>query len=248
MTKTEFDEWINYHCQAFPKLREDFESNLRSLAQWFNALKRVRLKSAKEATDEMLGDGVKFGEHVATVKTYAKKHRGIEGEAEAPTKRYIDGERVYTCIACQDSGHNYVFGPRAMLAMKEERYHWLGSRDLVICACDCEWGRKVGFVQKLVGFDRTKLVRWDGDDRDAVERLAAFYGLPMPELIRPEPYVRPVHVQTVEQTAPEKPLASLLAASKSIQPVVAQASDGRVYDESEASVEGPWTPDMDIPF
>jgi len=91
-------------------------------------------------------------------------------------------------------------------------------------------------------------VRWDGDDRDAVERLAAFYGLPMPELIRPEPYVRPVHVQTVEQTAPEKPLASLLAASKSIQPVVAQASDGRVYDESEASVEGPWTPDMDIPF
>lgn len=246
MTKTEFDEWINYHCQAFPKLREDFESNLRSLAQWFNALKRVRLKSAKEATDEMLGDGVKFGEHVATVKTYAKKHRGIEGEAEAPTKRYIDGERVYTCIACQDSGHNYVFSPRAMRLAKEENYHWLGSRDLVICACDCDWGRKVGYVQKLVGYDRTQHVRWDGDDRDAVERLAAFYGLPMPELTRPEPYVRPV--QTVEQTTPEMPLGTLLAASRATAPVVAQASDGRVYDESEAAAEGPWTPDMDIPF
>jgi hypothetical protein len=251
MTRTEFEEWIEYHCQAFPTFREDFSSGTRNISQWYGTLRRVSLKCAKQATMEMLGDPPKFlNDHPSVVKKWAKAHNGIEGE-QRPKPKVIDGQVTFTCDKCQDTGHISVFLPESMRAMRDGRFGWLEAHLLGAAACSCEWGRKLGEQQKLVILDdRHMVLAVCGNHAASLERLAAFFGVAMPVIDVPV-HVRPHTEEPAPLPVGVKPVASLLASPQSRAKRAERVETPFEVEEANAAfreAEEPWTPDMECPF
>jgi hypothetical protein len=255
MTSLELDEWFEYHLCVFDKLRDYFEADPNRKVIWARTLRKVTLRGAKLATEDMLANSPPYWtQHVSRIIEFAKTHNGLEVPAR---KRKIDGQTVYQCAACLDSGHLLVFTPDAMEAMRGGHFGWREAHLVGNVACSCHWGQRISDGQKMVTYDPKKMVAAVcGNDKAAVAALAAFFGVPTPE------YSAPVHKRPA-QTA--EALEGAGVALKSLGMLAGKLASGvltappprleqgppRVedYDESEATVsEEPWTEDSPYPF
>lgn len=254
MTTTEFDEWFKYHCAAFEGLRAWMDKKVQedadALRLWGKSLRRVSLRVAKQATEAMLADEKLqpegYSRHPAKIVTFAKAHKGIEGE-QPPARRVVGGEVAFVCAKCCDTGHVAVFSPAAMVAMRDGQFTWKHAHDVAAAACNCGWGRHLADTQNLVLLDERRMVlSRGGHDKEAVVALAAFFGLEAPAIVRPV-HTRPGGRCVAQNAVPTA--GDLVRLSE----VVQELHEGRPPpDESEAFTpepdEGPWHPGMDIAF
>jgi hypothetical protein len=149
MNSDEFGEWSRYHKAAFPGLGEWLRRNPETLDHWQRALTDVDLEAAKECTDQMLSGEIEtprgYSEHVRTVRTRSKELLYAGREESVPSR--IDGEQVYSCHLCLDSGYVLVLDPerggQELLdwARSDRSQPWPASRCTSV-ACTCLKGER----------------------------------------------------------------------------------------------------------
>lgn len=263
MNTSDFQTWLAEHDAYFPGVDGWIgKQRDRTLEIWRETLGFVSLKAALAASKAMYEDTELqpkgFGHHAVEIRRLAISFSSKV--IDAPVEKYVGGQRVYSCLACSDSANRIVVHPKTMAAIRGGTFRLYGCGPgvpLMTCAVwcsQCNYARTLFDAQQarkthsrvveFVAYDPARMVLAEGAFVENVTAAFAFAGVELPDLTPPE---RAVH-EDVRLIESAKPLASLLAASKAVSPAVAQASDGRFYDESEAAAEGPWTPDMDIPF
>lgn len=107
MNADDFNTWLDYHCAAFPALREHLaDAAQETLRHWGRALASVGLTDAKRATDLIFsGEEPRpkgWAEHPAGVRWIAKK---LAMQAAPPVRkltRFYDGQPAFTCPICCD--------------------------------------------------------------------------------------------------------------------------------------------------
>lgn len=260
MNTSDFQTWLAEHDGYFPGVDAWVgKQRDRTTEIWQETLGFVSLKAAKAASRAMYEDEELrpkgWGDHAVAVRRLAISFSAKV--IDAPVEKYVGGHRVYACHHCSDSANRIVIHPKTMNAIRGGTFRVYGcgpGTPLLTCAvwCDCNYARTLFDAQQarrthhrvveFVAYDARRMVLAEGTFIENVTAAFGFAGMPLPDLTPPE---RVVH-EDVSLMPTVKPLASLLAKSKSVQPVTTAVSDGRVYDESEA--EGPWTPDSDLPF
>lgn len=118
MTRDEFQKWLDFHHASFPECNtwmlrqkrfpDDTQQPLDIKDAWREALSDCSLEHCKQATRLLLNGEDEFPTpgfscHPRTVRRIAKRLANETVKAaEAP--RVVDGERVYNCALCLDTG------------------------------------------------------------------------------------------------------------------------------------------------
>lgn len=114
MTETEFNDFIEAHCRRFDglKVRIADEAMLRD---WYEALKWVNADDAEAASKRMFSEEElrprAYHEHPPRLRSLASQIKADRlAEADRESMHFVDGERVYNCPSCCDSGfvHNVI--------------------------------------------------------------------------------------------------------------------------------------------
>jgi hypothetical protein len=160
MKDSQFNDWKNFHCSLFEQARMELADKPRALEEWREALVKVSYEDAMKASRMMLAD-------LKLQPRFASQHPGKINELtlamwkerqmnKKPT--YVDGEQVYDCALCLDSGFVSVLDPRwvhgvqlgKIEIVREEGVNVVWSKSLcqrVSFACTCELGQ----VKKHIG-------------------------------------------------------------------------------------------------
>lgn len=126
MIAIDFKDWHTYHCSLFPAVdgwltkfpetqrREGEPTQQAVLGAWARVLADVDLKLAKQASDLLAKGQEEFLDrtydcHPRTVRMIALKLAGSRKKQMA-----IEGEEVYDCGACRDSGIVEVWVPKLL--------------------------------------------------------------------------------------------------------------------------------------
>jgi hypothetical protein len=144
---SEFREWTKQHSAAFPGIRKWFAEHQETVAHWQAAMVDVDLEAARQATCEMLSGDLEaprgYSEHVRTVRRRAKELQLFGVRAERDFRR-IDGEEVFDCALCRDSGFVLVLDSGTGQALLD----WARNGEEGVkppikptsVACECEAG------------------------------------------------------------------------------------------------------------
>ncbi len=120
MNKTEFSEWLKYHDARFSGLLaffrkcEDTEATKRA---WWEELQRVTLEEAQNASRALFD-----GDHPAMWRQHPQAIRALvrasRGTSASPARRtnWLNGQPVYRCQLCQDSGAVAIYNPNDVAA------------------------------------------------------------------------------------------------------------------------------------
>jgi hypothetical protein len=104
-------DWIRYHSDAFPSVGDWIGKHPETVKFWGKAFDGVDLRDAKAATDEMaagkLDEPKGYSSHPRVI---SKRAREL-GSARSSGLRVVDGQRVFGCHLCQDSGYVPVVDP-----------------------------------------------------------------------------------------------------------------------------------------
>ena len=156
MTKPEFEIWFKFHCGCFPAVSSWFQDKSKvpdpasTLSAWLGTLSKVSLEAAKKATalmhsgDEDLPRG--YSHHPAAIRRVAQQFDRSEAQAtgaDSPTQ-YIDGQIVYGCQHCQDTGVRFIVSPATIERIRNaygerDQMHGFGGVTQV-AACRCPSG------------------------------------------------------------------------------------------------------------
>lgn len=122
MNSNEFRDWMNYHIAAFPNVgawfndKDQVPDPRQTQQHWYNALRFVALDAAKKATDEMSAneDLIPQGraDHARRIKRIAAEIASQEYNERKHQK--VDGEEVFSCNLCQDTGFVSVYSTVTM--------------------------------------------------------------------------------------------------------------------------------------
>lgn len=197
MNDADYREWFKQHAAAFPGIidwmkKQGPEGSVDISKAWKECLSGVGKDDALAATRAMnLGDvssPAGFGDHARAVRKVSRKFafQRKEGKQVIREIRYVNGERVYDCKFCLDTGwvmvvniwRNEKTGSRPLSAF------WAGiTRDLPKCAIECSCVRGDRFkVDTMFVFDPVEAVesrasrfeQWWADGRHLGNRVGAF--------------------------------------------------------------------------
>jgi hypothetical protein len=147
MTDSEFAQWLVIHKQAFPGVGPWLQKNHTTVGHWQAALEDVDFDAAEQATAEMLRGDIDsprgYSDHVRAVRQRAKEIRYASCEERRPSR--IDGQAVFACSLCLDSGFVLVLDPeqggQALLDWaRGDRSTPHPSAKTAVVACSCEIG------------------------------------------------------------------------------------------------------------
>ena len=179
MNRAEFDQWWDYHSDAFGNLAEWFakrpEKGRRTMAQWGRTLSRVSLDDAKAATDAMHAGDLEeprgFDRHPAAIRRAAVKMRTARARERDRRRSFVDGEEVFRCPQCQDDGRLIVWHYVAMAAADPRTSETFGDRGTVasmLVACDCDAGGDHDYIPK---YDPAKFLIGDWGNPESEAEL-----------------------------------------------------------------------------
>lgn len=112
MNKSEVKIWIDYHKSLFPEW--DYASGTAAskkvaFAAYAKALLQVELTDATAASDRMLDGQIKKPfRNEDHLREIVNECRGKS--FKLPQTQIIDGEKVYACLDCEDSGYKIDSG------------------------------------------------------------------------------------------------------------------------------------------
>jgi hypothetical protein len=219
MNNNEFDRWIDFHCDCFSDFGDSLRKSLGNvdvLATWRDALKYVSLPDAKEATRRMIADEdlqpSGWSKHPSAIRKIVDDIRN-QRHASQPKRKFINGEEVYDCGFCKDTGIVTILAPRFVEAVrrgllkrepfdvprtstmaKKDNWRWGEYRPrggavragTFAVACCCELGRPVNF--RNAQFDADRHYQGDVPITDAENRDFDAFVNSLGEL-RPSNYV-----------------------------------------------------------
>lgn len=129
MIALDFKDWHAYHQSLFPSVTgwmsklpqvtgPNGEPSQQAItAAWARILSDVDLKFAKQASDLLAKGQEEFHDrsfdcHPRTVRTIAMKLAGTQRRAQAAQQRSLDGEELFDCGFCRDTGIVEVYVPK----------------------------------------------------------------------------------------------------------------------------------------
>lgn len=129
MIMIDFRSWYAHHTSLFPAVdgwltkfpdtvrREGEPTQQAVLGAWARILSDVDLKFAKQASDLLAKGQEEFHDrsfdcHPRTVRTIAMKLAGTQRRAQAAQQRSLDGEELFDCGFCRDTGIVEVYVPK----------------------------------------------------------------------------------------------------------------------------------------
>lgn len=132
MTSDEFYDWLEFHKGLFSGFGKWFaDLPGQAVATWSEGLEGVSLAAAKEATREMafgdLDEPRGYSKHLAAIR---RRAREIAGSSRPEKKvKLVDGQVVYDCPYCQDSGLRTIYHPQMVHEVVN------GSEDALLRTC-----------------------------------------------------------------------------------------------------------------
>lgn len=167
MTQDTFQEWLDYHCCAFPGVTAwlakhtpgNASDERKPAAHWMRALEDVSLSDAKRATDAMLAGDLDepkgYSAHPRTIRRWCRTIAGGERRV-GQEPEYVDGERVHRCQECQDNGTIPILHPDTITEARQTGDVQAFMACVVACRCSAgeKWSRS--------------LRKANGDERDAL--------------------------------------------------------------------------------
>ncbi|MBN2579131.1 MAG: hypothetical protein JXB10_09085 [Pirellulales bacterium] len=145
MTHEEFQEWLVFHKSCFTGIDAWLEKVIRGenapslkaiLGRWFDVLKDVPLRDAKNATMKIhSGEAAEpkgYDRHPSAVRAIAGKNRPRRC-AELPP-RIVDGEYAYRCPWCEDEGWRFIAHPDSLRDAREGKLEVIVEA-MVACIC-----------------------------------------------------------------------------------------------------------------
>lgn len=170
MNDPDFQDWLNRHRAAFPSLDSDLERISKGgtavtqvIATWRSVLRDVALPDAIEATMRLArGDDEpprRIDDHARVIRAVARRISGGRLRIRS-APRMIDGQPVYDCHLCSDTGMRTVWHSRAVQAMHEGKFGGPGTQYTAAVACGCERGQQMTVPQE-VGKGREPMERFD---------------------------------------------------------------------------------------
>lgn len=167
MNLIDFNEWqaehklLHYEFAAFcdKQAEADNAYHKRQLEAWFQTVKHVSLKAAKEVsemmargeTDEPKGPG----DHAKIVAREARKLDIIKAREARP--RMINGEYAARCRTCRDDGLVCIVDYRTIRTFLDSGRLNLGPGNTVACTCTAGDARSQRGLQR---YDPTNMPRW----------------------------------------------------------------------------------------
>ncbi len=170
MTRSEFDEWLVYHIGAFgPSLKKHVsQEGEDTLQHWFRAVKNLTLAEAKASTDIMHDDEDSrprgWSLHPARVKRLALNVSTAQTRGYSTTQKFVDGELVYDCWKCQDTGRLTVYHSQSHQLMRQEGKYF-DNTTAVACKCHHgdEWCDPARYVQPIRRLNNQDVLWTDGE-------------------------------------------------------------------------------------
>lgn len=195
MNEPDFQDWLKRHRAAFPSLDGDLERAAKGgtsvteiLRIWFAVLRDVSLADAIDATLRLArGDDEpprRVDDHARVVRAVARRASGERLRFKKREPRIINGQYVYDCHLCSDTGMRTVWHSLAVAAMYEGKYVEAGNRGCTeltaVVACGCERGQAMmvrgdnGKLEPMQRFDSSRHLDYDPHDRERVQKLHDF--------------------------------------------------------------------------
>lgn len=183
MNKTEFGKWFDgVHASCFPNVASwlgniaasDPERARSIKAEWMRQLKAVSYRAAGAASRSLADDGSRDlhpSEHPGEIVRRAIGE--TQQQYRLPEPRYgINGEPLFACLLCEDSGWRQVYHPKTVAAI---RRGVTPSPYLYTClvACSCNAGDYRANRQNSARYDAARhvlTVKFE-EDGDARERI-----------------------------------------------------------------------------
>ena len=145
----EFSEWLDYHAAGFtglkPWLRKmpaDDRDGVRD--RWQKVLAYVDIDDARAASDEMFESADQprsFDKHPSAIRAIAAKRSSTRTSGD-DRPRYIDGEEVFRCLDCKDTGSRTIWHRKTVKVVRAGKAIARGFYYTAACACLCEAGKK----------------------------------------------------------------------------------------------------------
>lgn len=175
MTRDEFFGWFEHHTACFPGVETWLDKvtsagdnpPLRSkvLAVWGSILAEVDLDAAKRASLRMAAGEIEepkgYDRHPGAIrKECGISRRDRDRQRPWERERYVDGQRVYCCATCRDTGLVRVWSAESMAAAKGGTLGEPLTLYAAYCACTCaagDWRWRNG------GSDNEKLARFNAE-------------------------------------------------------------------------------------
>ena len=154
MNQDEFISWADYHGKLFSGFAKWYaEQDREAVKAWERGLERLSLDAAKQASEEMLHGDLEeprgYTKHLQSIRRRAYEIDRDNRPAEQGPQ-FIDGQRVYSCRLCNDSGIVYIYHPMTVEAVMNGTF----DDDTIIRFCDagCTCGQLNRFRLKLPRF------------------------------------------------------------------------------------------------
>ena len=142
MLRSEFELWLDHHMATYPSLKTWLAGNTGTAARWARALEDVSLTEAKLATDAMMsGDLEKprgWSDHPPVIRKWARQRETVLKRAKSMT--FIDGNLVYDCPLCSDTGLVSILHPKMTRDIHEGKRTRERPGDRLRCAVACSCG------------------------------------------------------------------------------------------------------------
>ena len=152
MTEAEFSQWIGYHGKLFVGFADWWRRmEPEAVAEWMRALSTVGLEPAKTASRELLSGDLEadggYTSHLRTIRTRAQTLCAARGTSTAGPA-YSDGQEVFSCRICFDSGTVSIWRPEVMAdAIAGLTPH----PKTCLAACSCQAGDRFSETNHGVG-------------------------------------------------------------------------------------------------
>ena len=137
MVEGEFNQWLEHHIEAYPGLAPWLEENESQTNFWMRTLISVEFEEAVAATDELYAaekQPMGYSAHPRAILAIVRRNRG----SKEPDVKYVDGERVFKCWRCEDSGYVSVLSPNTLKRLWKDKPNE-GLRGCAVL-CNCETG------------------------------------------------------------------------------------------------------------
>lgn len=201
MTYDEFQTWLAFHKSCFTGIDawltkvvvgENAPTMKAILGRWYEVLKDVSLRDAKNATMKIYsGEALEpkgYDRHPAAIRLIAGKHRPRRDYNTLP--KVVNGEYAYRCVACEDTGWRFVVHQESLIEARKGNFDYLY---LACVVCPCRAGDP--FRAQALTFDPMRDCEWPhGTTSEVVEHVRRFLAGE-----KPKPQAVPAHSRPRQQ-------------------------------------------------
>jgi hypothetical protein len=157
MEREEFNDWLTKHQKAYPALGDWFATlpdTKGTLQIWFDVMKELTKENAIEATMRMIRGVepiVKYTNWHDTPRFVVEHSQCVKRESGGSkfVIRRVDGEPVYACVRCFDSGVVEVYHGREVHQIRKGQFGGkLVHSAARACGCDLSKRKYAGLIEK----------------------------------------------------------------------------------------------------